>query len=92
MKRAPAEEEAEGFSGVTPTSNAAKAAQGMRRAGTIVRSPLDSRRDRRDAGDGELRAAEVNISQCECNMPITHLATRIGLEHGSRADRKHDLR
>ena len=50
-----------GFSGTTPTSNASKAAQGMRRAGTIVRSPLESRRERREAGDGELRAAEVPI-------------------------------
>ena len=30
----------------------------MRRAGTIVRSPLD-RRDKKDAGDGDLRATEV---------------------------------
>ncbi|OJT02748.1 Exocyst complex component 1 [Trametes pubescens] len=59
VKKAPAEEEAEGFSGVTPTSNTTKAAQRIQRAGTIVRSPLDSRRDKRDAGDGELRAAEA---------------------------------
>ena len=30
----------------------------MRRAGTIVRSPLE-RRERREASDGEIRAAEV---------------------------------
>ncbi|KAI0328157.1 hypothetical protein GY45DRAFT_1326692 [Cubamyces sp. BRFM 1775] len=59
VKKAPVEEETEGFSGTTPTSNASKAAQGMRRAGTIVRSPLESRRERREAGDGELRAAEA---------------------------------
>ncbi|KAI0375209.1 hypothetical protein BV20DRAFT_960301 [Pilatotrama ljubarskyi] len=59
VKKAPPEEEFDGFSGNTPTSNASKAAQGMRRAGTIVRSPLESRRDKRDAGDGELRAAEA---------------------------------
>ncbi|KAI0652057.1 exocyst complex component Sec3-domain-containing protein [Trametes meyenii] len=59
VKKAPAEEETEGFAGVTPTSNASKAAQGMRRAGTIVRSPLESRRERKEAGDGEIRAAEA---------------------------------
>ncbi|OSD03282.1 hypothetical protein PYCCODRAFT_1434698 [Trametes coccinea BRFM310] len=59
VKKAPAEEETDGFSGNTPTSNASKAAQGMRRAGTIVRSPLESRRERRDVNDGELRAAEA---------------------------------
>ncbi|TBU49952.1 exocyst complex component Sec3-domain-containing protein [Dichomitus squalens] len=58
VKKAPTEEEAEGFSGTTPTSNASKAAQGMRRAGTIVRSPLD-RREKKEASDGELRAAEA---------------------------------
>lgn len=47
-----------GFSGTTPTSNASKAAQNMRRAGTIVRSPLE-RREKKEAGDGEIRAAEV---------------------------------
>ena len=62
VKKAPAEEETEGFAGTTPTSNAAKAAQGMRRAGTIVRSPLDRRENnRRDGGDGEMRASEVRI-------------------------------
>ena len=48
-----------GFSGATPTSNAAKAAQGMRRAGTIVRSPLE-RREKKEASDGEIRAADVS--------------------------------
>ena len=50
-----------GFAGTTPTSNTSKAAQGMRRAGTIVRSPLE-RRERKEASDGELRAAEVTCS------------------------------
>ncbi|KAI0801061.1 exocyst complex component Sec3-domain-containing protein [Fomes fomentarius] len=59
VKKAPVEDEAEGFAGTTPTSNAAKAAQGMRRAGTIVRSPLERRENKRDAGDGELRAADA---------------------------------
>ncbi|CDO72981.1 hypothetical protein BN946_scf185007.g35 [Trametes cinnabarina] len=59
VKKAPAEEETDGFSGSTPTSNTSKAAQGMRRAGTIVRSPLESRREKRDVNDGELRAAEA---------------------------------
>ncbi|KAI0830519.1 exocyst complex component Sec3-domain-containing protein [Trametes gibbosa] len=74
VKKAPVEEESEGFAGITPTSNAAKAAQGMRRAGTIVRSPLESRRDRRDVGDGELRAAEA------LSMVLEQLASTIYAE------------
>ncbi|RPD57026.1 hypothetical protein L227DRAFT_578216 [Lentinus tigrinus ALCF2SS1-6] len=59
VKKAPVEEETDGFAGTTPTSNAAKAAQGMRRAGTIVRSPLDRRDNKKDGGDGEMRASEA---------------------------------
>ncbi len=59
VRKAPVEEETEGFAGTTPTSNTNKASQGMRRAGTIVRSPLDRRDNRKDGSDGELRASEV---------------------------------
>ncbi|KAI8990472.1 exocyst complex component Sec3-domain-containing protein [Trametes punicea] len=74
VKKAPAEEEVDGFTGTTPTSNASKAAQGMRRAGTIVRSPLESRREKKDAGDGELRAAEA------LSMVLEQLAATIYAE------------
>ncbi|KAI0778389.1 exocyst complex component Sec3-domain-containing protein [Trametes elegans] len=74
VKKAPAEEEAEGFAGVSPTGNSSKPAQAMRRAGTIVRSPLESRRDKRDGGDGELRAAEA------LSMVLEQLATTIYAE------------
>ncbi|KAI1789802.1 exocyst complex component Sec3-domain-containing protein [Ganoderma leucocontextum] len=75
VKKAPTEEEVEGFSGVTPTSNAVKAAQGMRRAGTIVRSPLE-RRERKEASDGEIRAAEA------LSMVLDQLARTIYAEEG----------
>ena len=76
-----------GFSGTTPTSNASKAAQGMRRAGTIVRSPLD-RREKKEASDGEIRATEVIIT----TKFVIYLAeTGVCLEHGTRATRTDNL-
>ena len=51
-----------GFAGGAPTGTTARAAAGVRRAGTIVRSPLEGRRDRKEAGDGEMRASDVSIS------------------------------
>ena len=76
-----------GFSGTTPTSNASKAAQGMRRAGTIVRSPLD-RREKKEASDGEIRATEVIMT----TRFVIYLAeTGVGLEHGTRATRTDNL-
>lgn len=45
-----------GFSGATPKP---AGASGMRRAGTIVRSPLDSRKERKQQGDGSLGVSEV---------------------------------
>ncbi|KAH9944208.1 exocyst complex component Sec3-domain-containing protein [Epithele typhae] len=75
IKKAPTEEEAEGFSGVTSTSNTSKAAQNMRRAGTIVRSPLE-RREKKDGGDGELRAAEA------LGLALEQLARTIYAEEG----------
>ncbi|KAI0756800.1 exocyst complex component Sec3-domain-containing protein [Daedaleopsis nitida] len=76
VKKAPTEEETDGFSGTTPTSNASRAAQGMRRAGTIVRSPLDRRENKRDVGDGELRASEA------LSMVLEQLAQTIYAEEG----------
>lgn len=51
-----------GFSITTPTSNTYRvAAVGMRRAGTIVRSPLEARREKKDKEAGELRSSEVRL-------------------------------
>lgn len=51
-----------GFGVSSPTtSTTQKAAAGMRRAGTIVRSPLEARRDKKDRNDGDTRAADVSI-------------------------------
>lgn len=48
-----------GFS-TTPTTGASKGAAGMRRAGTIIRSPIESRnKDKDKVPDGDLRASEV---------------------------------
>ncbi|OBZ79929.1 Exocyst complex component 1 [Grifola frondosa] len=52
------DEELDGFGGVTPTTNAAKVPR-VRRAGTIVRSPLEGRRDRKDPGEGDMRASDA---------------------------------
>ncbi|KAF9814500.1 hypothetical protein IEO21_05051 [Rhodonia placenta] len=54
-----ADEDPEGFGVVSPTSTTAKAASGMRRAGTIVRSPLEARRERKDRSDGDLSPSEA---------------------------------
>ena len=46
--------------GVTsPTPS--RAAAGMRRAGTIVRSPLEARRERREQADGDMGASDVCV-------------------------------
>ena len=50
-----------GFGVTSPTtSTTQKAAAGMRRAGTIVRSPLEARRERKERSDGDTRAADVS--------------------------------
>ncbi|KAI0340701.1 hypothetical protein BDW22DRAFT_1360141 [Trametopsis cervina] len=52
------EEDGDGFTTtVTPTTTS-RAAAGVRRAGTIVRSPLD-RKDRKDPADGDMTAADA---------------------------------
>ena len=38
-----------------------RAAAGVRRAGTIVRSPLESRKDKKDIGDGDMSPSDVSI-------------------------------
>lgn len=66
-----------GFAGATPTGTTARAAAGVRRAGTIVRSPLESRRDRKEASDGDMRASDVSpfvhpcsVSDIQSNRPL----------------------
>ncbi|EAU92708.2 exocyst protein [Coprinopsis cinerea okayama7 len=49
------EQDASGFAGSGPPLS--KSAAGMRRAGTILRSPLENRRDKEKPVDGELRAS-----------------------------------
>ncbi|CAL1695070.1 unnamed protein product [Somion occarium] len=52
-------EEDDGFGVTSPTTSTQRAAAGMRRAGTIVRSPLEARRERKDRSDGNMRASEA---------------------------------
>ncbi|KAJ3532638.1 hypothetical protein NM688_g7392 [Phlebia brevispora] len=54
-----ADEDEGGFGGVTPTGTGGRAAAGVRRAGTIVRSPLEGRRDKKDVNDGDLSASDA---------------------------------
>ena len=51
-----------GFGVASPTTTSGRAAAGVRRAGTIVRSPLEARKDRREQVDGEMRAADVSFA------------------------------
>ncbi|KZT02419.1 uncharacterized protein LAESUDRAFT_730167 [Laetiporus sulphureus 93-53] len=53
------EDDSEGFGGATPTAASSKAASGMRRAGTIVRSPLEGRKERKERSDGDSTASEA---------------------------------
>ncbi|KZT30718.1 hypothetical protein NEOLEDRAFT_1126325 [Neolentinus lepideus HHB14362 ss-1] len=60
VKKAAEEEQEQTFAGVTPTSSGFRAGTGMRRAGTIVRSPLENRRGDRDKpAEADMRAAEA---------------------------------
>lgn len=52
-----------GFAAPTPTGAAGKAAANVRRAGTIVRSPLEARKDRREQADGDMRASDVRFTK-----------------------------
>lgn len=47
-----------GFATAATPSAAGRAAAGVRRAGTVVRSPLD-RKERKGATDGDMSAADV---------------------------------
>ncbi|KAI0688760.1 exocyst complex component Sec3-domain-containing protein [Cytidiella melzeri] len=52
------DEDGDGFTAVTSPSATGRAAAGVRRAGTIVRSPLD-RKERKGATDGDMSAADA---------------------------------
>lgn len=52
-------DEDDSFGVLSPVSGASRAAAGVRRAGTIVRSPLEGRRDRKEQADGDLRASDA---------------------------------
>ncbi|CAA7268018.1 unnamed protein product [Cyclocybe aegerita] len=59
VKRMPEDEQDQGF-GTVSTPLAARGAAGMRRAGTLIRSPIESRqKDREKQSDGDMRASEV---------------------------------
>ena len=51
---------ASGFATVATPSAAGRAAAGVRRAGTVVRSPLE-RKERKGAADGDMSAADVSV-------------------------------
>ncbi|KZT75048.1 hypothetical protein DAEQUDRAFT_659540 [Daedalea quercina L-15889] len=53
------DDEAEGFGGITPTTTTSKAASGLRRAGTIARSPLEGRKGKKDRVDGDMTSADA---------------------------------
>ncbi|TFY55813.1 hypothetical protein EVJ58_g8010 [Rhodofomes roseus] len=59
MIKETADDDAEGFGGITPTTTSSKAASGLRRAGTIARSPLEGRRGKKERPDGDMTAADA---------------------------------
>ncbi|PCH33938.1 hypothetical protein WOLCODRAFT_135407 [Wolfiporia cocos MD-104 SS10] len=54
----PTEEDPDGFGMLSPTTGT-KASSGMRRAGTIVRSPLEARREKKERSDGDMNASDA---------------------------------
>ncbi|KAJ7783605.1 exocyst complex component Sec3-domain-containing protein [Mycena maculata] len=61
VRKAADEDQDQGF-GPTPTLGAySKGATGMRRAGTLMRSPMEARNKDKDKSDGSLRASEVFV-------------------------------
>lgn len=59
VKKAAEEEQDQTFGGVTPIAGGFRAGTGMRRAGTIVRSPLENRRDKDKPVESDMRASEA---------------------------------
>ncbi|GJE97072.1 exocyst complex component Sec3-domain-containing protein [Phanerochaete sordida] len=66
------EEDFEGFGVVSPTGTTGRAAAGVRRAGTIVRSPLEARRQQRERGDGDMRTSDVFAVVLEALGPAVY--------------------
>ncbi|KAI0271421.1 exocyst complex component Sec3-domain-containing protein [Gloeopeniophorella convolvens] len=58
IKKAP-EDDAEYSFSMTPTGTTSKAAGGLRRAGTMVRSPLEGRKDKERPSDGDMSAQDA---------------------------------
>jgi hypothetical protein len=54
---------------MTPLASASRAAAGMRRAGTLIRSPLEARNKDKDKSSGDMYAPEVS-SSCKYSYPI----------------------
>jgi hypothetical protein len=53
-----------------PGALATKGAVGMRRAGTLIRSPIEGRqRERERQNNGDLRASEVKFHSCNLVIP-----------------------
>jgi hypothetical protein len=63
VKKASDDDNEQNF-GATPTNTTYKAAGSIRRAGTVIRSPIEGRRDKNKdkSGDGELQASEASLS------------------------------
>ncbi|VDB99589.1 unnamed protein product [Peniophora sp. CBMAI 1063] len=57
MVKKPSEEEAEQTFALTPGGGGNRTANPLKRAGTLVRSPLENRRDRDKPADGDMEAA-----------------------------------
>ncbi|PSR88832.1 hypothetical protein PHLCEN_2v4981 [Hermanssonia centrifuga] len=66
------DEDNDGFGNATPTGTTGRAAAGVRRAGTIVRSPLEARRERKEQADGEMRASDAFMLVLERIAPMVY--------------------
>ena len=76
-----------GFGGQTPTGTAGRAAAGVRRAGTIVRSPLEGRRERKEQGDGDMRASDVRVISCRYSYPLSDASFRLSPSSSGSSER-----
>ncbi|KAJ7225687.1 exocyst complex component sec3 subunit [Mycena pura] len=71
VKKANDEDQDQGFGPTPAVSTYAKGATGMRRAGTLIRSPMDARNKDKDK-DGSLRASEVFVLILEQIAPLIY--------------------
>ncbi|KAI0079631.1 hypothetical protein K474DRAFT_1617469 [Panus rudis PR-1116 ss-1] len=65
-------EDDDNFGLTSPVTSTQKAAAGMRRAGTIVRSPLEARRERKDKDVGDMTAADAFALILEQIAPLIY--------------------